>query len=147
MKQTQDAEDVTSDTFLKLWKSASTYKPGTGHKFWLMTIARNTALDYLRKSGREQLIIDDDTDENGSFSEIPDKASTDTEVISDMTFKEMLDTLPASEREIVNMKLGAQMTLREISEVLKKPLGTVSWKYRNAVKKLSKIVKEVRQNV
>ena len=49
----QDAEDLTSDFFLKLWECASSYQPGSGHRCWLNTIARNMAVDYFRKSGRE----------------------------------------------------------------------------------------------
>ena len=45
----QDAEDVTSEFFIRLWDIADTYRPGKGHRAWLLTIAHNMAIDYLRK--------------------------------------------------------------------------------------------------
>ena len=55
----EDAEDITSDFFIKFWQSADKYRAGTGHKGYLATMARNMAIDHLRKFKRE--IIDDFT--------------------------------------------------------------------------------------
>ena len=128
----EDAEDVTSEFFIKLWKLADTYQSRNGHKAWLATIARNMAIDLLRKSKREVLVEDfaDSTSENASPDDV------ESEVISDMSLKAALDTLKPAEREIVNMKILGELTFQEISDVLKQPLGTVAWRYQNAVRKL-----------
>ena len=42
--QREEAEDVTSEFFIKLYSIAGSYKPGNGHKKWLVTIARNMAV-------------------------------------------------------------------------------------------------------
>ena len=49
----EHAEDVTSDFFIKLWDVSDTYKAGKGHRGWLATIARNLAIDFLRKTKKE----------------------------------------------------------------------------------------------
>ena len=41
----EDAEDITSDFFIKFWQQADKYKPGSGHKGYLATMARNMAID------------------------------------------------------------------------------------------------------
>lgn len=139
-----DAEDITSDFFIKLWeKLADTYKFGGGHKRWLVAAARNCAVDYLRKNGREVLSLDDDEDTPHDIADTTDAENT---VIGDMTVREALCTLSVSEREIVNMKLFADLTLEDIAKTLGKPLGTVAWKYRTALKKLERCIKEVRSD-
>lgn len=140
-----DAEDITSDFFIKLWeKLADTYKFGGGHKRWLVAAARNCAIDYLRRNGREVLSLDDDDED--SPHDIADNTDAENTVIGDMTVREALCTLSVSEREIVNMKLFADLTFDDIAKTLGKPLGTVAWKYRTALKKLERCIKEVRSD-
>ena len=43
----EDAEDITSDFFIKFWQQADKYKSGSGHKGYLATMARNMAIDHL----------------------------------------------------------------------------------------------------
>lgn len=137
----QDAEDVTSEFFLKLWQIADTYCFGGRHKRWLVTIARNMALDLLKKRKREVLTLNEDTEE-GVQNEPADSISTEDTVAEKLTVAEALDSLEESEREIVNMRILADMTFKDIAAVLEKPLGTVTWKYRNAIEKLRKTVRE-----
>lgn len=66
----------------------------------------------------------------------------DDSVIGKLTFEEALKLLSDDERDILNMRLGMDMTFREISRAVRKPLGTVTWKYRQAVSKLRKTIKE-----
>ena len=49
VRQHEDAEDVTSEFFIKLVRVAGQFKKGSPHKSWLVTIARNMALDFMRK--------------------------------------------------------------------------------------------------
>ena len=51
----EDAEDVTSEFFMKLWRLADTYRGGNGHRAWMAAIARNMAVDLMRKTKREIL--------------------------------------------------------------------------------------------
>ena len=56
IRQREEAEDVTSEFFIKLYRIADSYKKGTGHKRWLVTIAKNMAIDRIRKIDREMLV-------------------------------------------------------------------------------------------
>lgn len=54
LRNTAEAEDATQDTFLRLWKAASRWRPmGAKFETWLLRIAKNACLDRLRRSGRE----------------------------------------------------------------------------------------------
>ncbi len=148
VKNREDAEDLTADLFLKLWdKLADSYRSGSGHKAWLGTVARNMATDHIRKNARiQQLPTDRPTDEDSPYIEPVSSENIEDTVIGKMTVAEALQTLADAEREIVNLKLFADFTFQEISDTLSIPLGTVTWKYRNAINKLSNYIKEVQKN-
>lgn len=125
----ENAEDVTSEFFIKIWTVADTYQANGAHKAWLATIARNMALDFVRKNKRE--IPTEEFAEDVSTDETPEE-----EVVGDMTVQEALTALNEAERQIVDMKVLGEMSFREISESLGIPMGTVTWRYQNAIKKL-----------
>jgi len=135
--QKEDAEDITSEFFIKLWQTADRIKPGNGHKGYLATIARNMAIDHMRKHKREVLdsFTKEDDDETLAMDPVSD-SNTEEEVISDISLKEALQQLKPKEQQIVNMKVLADMTFEEISKTLNIPMGTVTWRYREAIKKL-----------
>ncbi len=62
--------------------------------------------------------------------------SVEKEVIADMSLRQALDSLKPGEREVVHLKIMGEMTFQEIADILKIPLGTVTWRYQNAIRKL-----------
>ena len=153
-----NAEDITSDFFIKLWTKSEKYVPGSGHKAYLATMARNMSIDYLRKYKREVLTenfegdYDDDdrpkgetvlTDADSSASGVPSGSElagggskVEDQVIGDISLKEALESLKPREREVINLKIMGDMTFKEIAAVLGAPMGTVTWLYRQAIEKL-----------
>ncbi len=131
LKNREDAEDITSDFFIRLWDIAGSYKGGSGHRAWLITIARNMAIDHFRKQRRQQ-----------PMAEIPDhllqSPSPEDAVVKNISLAHALKTLKEEERQIINLKIMGQLTFKEIAQILKKPQGTVAWVYRNAVGKLKR---------
>lgn len=146
----ENAEDVTSEFFIKLWEKADYYKPGGGHKGYLATMARNMAIDYLRKYKKEELTAvvhdmkheEDDREENGITTAVSHKISeeqehsVEKEVIEKISLQEILQILRPGERRIVDMKVLGGLTFKEIARILSLPMGTVTWQYQNAIKKL-----------
>ena len=139
VRKREDAEDLTSDFFLKLWEIAPTHRSGTGHRAWMGTIARNMAIDFLRHAGHETPV--EDTELHGQASLTEQTTAEDT-VLGEMNAANILSALNEDEQEIVRMHLAAELTFREIAAVLKRPLGTVAWKYRNAIGKLKRLAEE-----
>lgn len=130
VNQKEAAEDITSEFFIKLWEKADSYKPGNGHKGYLATIARNMAIDYLRKYSKEVYI---ETEEDGDG---PNEDNTENQVIEKLAVDEALSRLKPVYRQILTMKVLSDMTFKEISEVLNIPMGTVTWNYQDALKQL-----------
>ena len=54
----------------------------------------------------------------------------------------MINELTPAEKEVLDMKCGGELTFKEISEILEKPMGTVTWLYNSAIKKLRKKYKK-----
>lgn len=146
IKSRENAEDIISDFFLKLWKLADDYEPKKGHKSWMIQIVRNMTIDFLRKHKREDLTdfsSEDSYEEERGYgkaaSAMAKEAANGTEeekIISDLSFTEALETLKESERQIVHLKIAGELTFKEIGQLLQLPMGTVTWKYQNAIKKL-----------
>ncbi len=146
----ENAEDVTSEFFIKLWEKADYYKPGGGHKGYLATMARNMAIDFLRKYKREELTavvhdmkMDEEEREKREASMAMSRRigeeqehSVESEVIAKINLQEILQNLKPGEQCIVNMKVLGGLTFKEIAEALAIPMGTVTWQYQNAIKKL-----------
>lgn len=124
----EEAEDVTSEFFIRLWEKSHAYKPGNGHKGWMATIARNLAIDHIRRYRREEVTED--------FSLEEETCLTEEQVIANISIQEALAGLKDSERQVVHMKIMGELTFQEIADILQEPLGTVSWRYREALKKL-----------
>jgi RNA polymerase sigma-70 factor (ECF subfamily) len=150
----EDAEDITSDFFIKLIRVAGQFKKGSPHKTWLVTIARNMSLDFMRKNNRELLVAENGDDTHGD-SEALDKMSVNSEndsvklsnevenkAILAEDMRRAMKELTPKEREITDMKLAGGMKFREIAEVLHQPIGTVTWTYNQAIKKLRRCLKE-----
>lgn len=141
----EEAEDVTSEFFIKLWEKSDSYRAGNGHKGWMATIARNLAIDTLRKKRREEPV--DFQMQAGTEEEVcteaasralhaTDGKSVEEEVVGSLTVKEAFSLLKEPEREVVHLKIMSGMTFQEIADLLGSPMGTVTWRYREAMKKL-----------
>lgn len=130
VKHPQNSEDITSEVFIKLWNKADTYRFGGKHKTWLITIARNTAIDSLRSD--HYLLPVEDMEE----SEEPTDASLESQICDIIPLQNACSQLKPLEQQIVSMHVLGDLSFRAVSQILNKPLGTVAWTYRNAIQKL-----------
>jgi len=122
------AEDIMQDTYLKGLEKIHTFKATFSFKSWIVMIARNMAINEYNRRKRE-LSFDVNEDEY-IFGTV--ESSSEKELI----VKEMLEFLKPEEQEIVILHVIGDLKHREIAAMLKKPLGTVTWTYNQAIKKL-----------
>ena len=124
------AEDIMQDTYLKMLAKIHSFKPRYGFKSWLVTIARNMAINEYNRRKRE-LSFDPSVDEYifGSVESSSEK---------ELMVKEMLDTLDEVEREVIILHVIGDLKHREIADILKKPLGTITWIYNKAINKIQR---------
>ena len=125
------AEEVAQDTFLKAWQHASTYDARRGRvATWLLTIARNTAVDAVRYRHEEPM----DPDVLVAVLTPRTPPGPDTEAA--ISLREALAGLPPEQaRPIVQMAFQG-LTAREIALRHDIPLGTVKTRVRRGLRRL-----------
>ena len=126
VKNAQDAQDVTQDTFVRVWDCAGQYRPQGSPMGWLLTVARNLALMKLRQ-GRRQVELDEE-----EWDAIPD----DSPSVSPEDRQVLQTALGSQERQVVLLHAVTGLKHREIAALLELPLATVLSKYHRALKKL-----------
>lgn len=130
-----DAEDVMQEVFVKIKLQASACKDFENANGWLMTVTKNTALDYMRK--KKKCRIDEEFVKDSSIS------TAESSVVDYSLFiSELFNELKDDERQIVVLHLISDLTHRTIAKILKLPLTTVKWRYRKAILHLEKISKQ-----
>jgi RNA polymerase sigma-70 factor (ECF subfamily) len=129
------AEEVTQDTFMRLWEKSHTYDPQKGHfVVWLLTITRRLAIDVLRQRSRQDLRQDMlFIDENPQLWEnVLSSGSNELRRTLMLVMKE----LPSEQRDVIGLAYFYGMSHSDISEYLNLPLGTVKTRIRQGMQKL-----------
>lgn len=132
------AEDVAQETFVRAWRRAAGYDPRRGRvPAWLLTIARNLAIDRMRMrpvTPTDPDVIVSRLDVSGQQA-MPDVGERDR-------LRRALAALPQDQRRALVLAVYAGRTAREISELDDTPLGTVKTRIRTGLLKLRETLGE-----
>jgi RNA polymerase sigma-70 factor, ECF subfamily len=122
------AEDVMQETYIKMIENINSYN--NKYKFinWLLTIAKNQAIDFYRKNQNEFSV--DGEDYLYLFKD--ERASIEKKLEAEY----YLSFLTKEEQQIVLLKTVAGLTHKDIAYQLGKPIGTITWQYNEAIKKM-----------
>ncbi|MFA6851857.1 MAG: sigma-70 family RNA polymerase sigma factor [Bacilli bacterium] len=126
----ESAEDLLQDTYVQFLKSLPTVKESEPILGYLMTISKNLSLNYLRVNNRSR-----------QFSEMEEETinSHDRyEIEENELVARIKALLKPEEFRIVYLKVIEEYSHKDIAKLLNKPLGTITWAYNNAIKKLQK---------
>ncbi|HEX5133466.1 MAG TPA: sigma-70 family RNA polymerase sigma factor [Candidatus Krumholzibacteria bacterium] len=123
----EDAEDVTQEVLIRLWKHRETIDPERVHG-WVMTVARNLVIDASRRRRMRRSLFADGTD--GTEVDIP---AQETGPVADSAERDELRSLLEAAvaeleepyRSIVVMREIQDFSYNEIAEAMEMPLGTV----------------------
>jgi RNA polymerase sigma-70 factor (ECF subfamily) len=138
------AEDIAQDTFLKVWKNRKKFKPEQNLKTWILSIARNTAIDWLRKKKPLTFSRFETNDEENPLTATlaDEKELTPQEFAAANETKEMLESvmleLPLHYREVLLLHYNEELSIAEISALLKRPIETVKSQHRRGIALLRK---------
>jgi RNA polymerase sigma-70 factor (ECF subfamily) len=118
-----DAEDLTQETFIRVFRSLSSYKPGT-FEGWLHRITTNLFLDMVRRRARIRMeALPEDSDRIAGQGPEPEQVFSDTHL--DPLLQEALDELPPEFRAAVVLCDVEGLSYEEIGATLNVKLGTV----------------------
>ncbi|HEY3367098.1 MAG TPA: sigma-70 family RNA polymerase sigma factor [Symbiobacteriaceae bacterium] len=135
----QLAEEIYQDTMLKAWQQASTFRVDGHLKAWLFRVARNNAIDYMRK---KRIPVEEFQAclETAATTFRPDREAERSWLSAEIF--EAVDELPQAYREVIDLRFFHQLCYQEIAEVLLIPLGTVKSRLNYAIQRLTKILRE-----
>ena len=154
-RNTQDAEDLVQETFLKAYRHFDKFEPGTNLKAWLFKIMKNTFINDYRKR-QAQPPESDFAEIEGAFeSQVSEEATQqirtpEEEALADVLDEDVqraLDALPPEYRMVVLLTDLEGFSYREVAEILEIPVGTVmSRLYRGRKRLESEMLRYAREH-
>jgi RNA polymerase sigma-70 factor, ECF subfamily len=140
VRQPAEAEDLFQQTWLRVASQIRRFDPQRNFDAWLFTVARNLAIDHLRRLRPESL----DEHEAGESGRTPAALrASDAPPVDVMIAREhsrfvasAMENLPTLYREVLALRFEEEMKLEEIAEVLGAPLSTIKSRLRRGLENL-----------
>ncbi len=128
-----DAEDLVQDTYLKAFRAADRFEPGTNLRAWLFTILHNTWRNRARDRARDTVAVDSDAVDRAADAPPPGVAGGAPDTPESLLLRDTLapelqaaiDTLPDAFRQAVWLRDVEEFSYNEIARMLEIPVGTV----------------------
>ncbi len=138
LRQSEDAEDLTQETFVRMFRALDRYDPARPFSSWLFTIASRLCIDHLRRRrvrpvsmfqwqapGEEERVIE--VEDPGKR---PEELTVESE--EERRVQQLIDELPPHYRIVVMLRHQQDLSYDEIAEALRLPLGTVKARIHRA---------------
>lgn len=139
VKDAEEAENILQEVFVKIYKSIHLYDKEKGRLFtWLITVCRNTALNYLR-SAQHFSKIPIQNEDSGVYTE---RLITEPVHLDFIGVSKAVEKLDSNQRAVINLIYFWGYTQQEAAEKLGLPLGTVKTRTRTALQILKQHLKE-----
>ncbi|OLC80396.1 MAG: hypothetical protein AUH72_11750 [Acidobacteria bacterium 13_1_40CM_4_65_8] len=130
-----DAEDLVQETYLKAFRAADQFEPGTNLRAWLFTILHNTARNRVRDRARDSVVIDSEAVERAAevaafpgATSSPAPETPESLLLRDTLAPELqaaINALPDAFRQAVWLRDVEEFSYAEIARMLDIPVGTV----------------------
>ncbi len=133
-----EAQDLTQDIFIQLWRTAASYDAGRGSVFsWAVTLTRNRAIDRIRMRQRRSEIL------STAAPDLQPAPAGEADSAGSLWLREKgaavraaLAELAPDQQEAIELAFFGGLTQQEIAERLKEPLGTIKARIRRGLLKL-----------
>ncbi len=127
-----DAEDLVQETYLKAFRAAGSFEPGTNLRAWLFTILHNTVRNRFRDRARDGESVDTEMAERAADASVASEpggpVTPETLLLRETLGPELqaaVDALPEAFRQVVWLRDVEEFSYAEIANMLDVPLGTV----------------------
>ena len=123
VRNDQDAEDIVQDSFLKAYKAQESFR-GSDSRVWMLSIVRNTALDFLRRyKTRATVSLADQIQDPEDKAADPERGLLDSRRREEV--RSAILHLEPEFREVIVLREMEGLSYKEIASVLNIPMGTV----------------------
>lgn len=143
LRDREEARDVAQEVFIRIYRNLHTFEAGTNFPAWALRIARNCAIDRLRRNRAQPpttALPDDDT-----LVDSADAIRTSRDPVGEerQLLYRALDLLSAAHREMILLKDIQGLEQQEIAEMLSLPIGTVKARASRARVELARRILEL----
>ena len=136
MGEKQEAEDVVQEAFIKVWRSAGSFRVGRGSvRTWILSIVHNRGIDQLRSLASRRR-TQEKVEASAQRSQPSNAFSEAWRNLQREQVREALGSLPPEQLKILELAYFSGYTHTEIADQLELPLGTVKGRMRLGLKKL-----------
>ncbi len=125
LKNKTDSEDIVQTVFTKIYTMSKDKLPTQKQASWLYSLTKNETITLLRKK-RNNIDLD-------SIYEIEDKDNEVNNIIDQIEFNRLISKLDDKEKQVVSLKILANLSFEEIGNLLDVPTGTVKWRYYKSI--------------
>jgi RNA polymerase sigma factor (sigma-70 family) len=141
-----EAEDLTQDIFLKVFKSLETFDRRANFQTWLISVSRNLCIDHYRSVRKERETIDRDVDTAELSAAAPGQSQIAALEQRDRVelLREALASLPKTLRTAVLMRDLQELSYHEIARELRLPEGTVKSRINRGRSELARQIRKLR---
>lgn len=142
-----DVEDITQEVFVKMWRNLKKFDQQKSFKTWLFSIAKNAALDFLKKKQAMSFsIFENEKGENTLFETLSDPAPLPDELFARRDLAKLvsaaMDKLSPPYRMVLFLRYNDHFNFWEIAESLGESINTVKSRHRRALIILKSILEE-----
>ncbi len=139
-----NASDITQEVFVKVWRNLERFDQSKSFRTWIFTIAKHTAIDWLRKKRVVPFSAFETEGGNAFLDSLVDDSPS---LIEQLFIKEnskalafALAQLPQHYNSIIRLRLDDNLSFREIAGRVKEPVNTVKSRYRRGAALLKDII-------
>ena len=140
----EDAEDLLQEIFVKVYRNLYGFDPSLKFSSWIYRIAHNQVISQWRKTKSRPQVLKFEADENflKFIAADEDLAGNIERKFTGEEVQDVISRLDGKYKEVLVLKFLEEKDYKEISDILRKPLGTVATLINRAKKQFAKVVKE-----
>ena len=142
LKNREEAEEVSQDTFIKVYKALPKFKGDSKLSTWVYKVAYNTCLDSIKKNNRRQSEVTIDSFTENQIKTLDNALSALEEKEQQQTIQDCLQQLSSKDSFLLTLFYFEELSLEEVSKVVGMAPNTVKVNIHRARKRLASILKQ-----
>jgi len=140
LRDIEEARDVAQDVFVRLYENLESFSGGDGFRPWLLRMARNASIDRIRRI-QARPPVDDIPAADAELPSRGDPEESAGRAARENLLRRAVARLAEAHREVVLLKEIQGLTLDEVAEILRLPVGTVKSRSNRARLELAQIIR------
>ena len=142
LKQTEEAEEVSQDTFIKVFKGIDKFKSDSKLSTWIYRITYNSCLDRLKSKRREFMTVEIDEHNANKIGDVGNAFEVLAQKEREEAIRECLAKLPPYDAALLTLFYFEEKKLQEIEKITDLSVNTIKVRLFRARKRLAGIMQD-----